>query len=126
MSRETEIKNARIQGTMLGTEDHGIFTCTVTLDYGGSGQSFGGYGLDQPIHRGGKFVCRQGTAWGMEFIKRVLKAIGAGKWEDLPGTHCRVMADYGKVHAIGHIIKDQWFDPVKDLAHLLGEEKADE
>ena len=32
-----EIKNAKIESTMLGTEDHGIMTCYLYLDYGDKG-----------------------------------------------------------------------------------------
>lgn len=120
-----ETKNAVITGTMLGIEDHGIMSCMVFLDYGGGGQAFGGYSLDTPIKdAAGKFLRREGTAYGMEFIARVLRATGAESWEKLKGTHVRVRADYGKVHAIGHIIKDQWFDPVKDLAYFHERESA--
>ncbi len=40
-----EIKNAKIEKTTLGFEDHGIMTLFIYLDYGGSGQGFGGYGF---------------------------------------------------------------------------------
>ena len=46
MSTMEEIKNAIITGTYLGIEDHGILTFWLYLDYGGSGQGFGGYQLD--------------------------------------------------------------------------------
>ena len=45
MSTMEEIKNAIITGTYLGIEDHGILTFWLYLDYGGSGQGFGGYQL---------------------------------------------------------------------------------
>ena len=109
------IKNAVIKGTMLGIEDHGIMTCFLNLDYGGSGQSFGGYSLDGFNESEDK---RVGTAWGMEFIRRVLEVLDVDSWEKIKGTHCRVKADHGKVYRIGHIIKDQWFDPKQDLEYL--------
>lgn len=76
---------------------------TAMLDTrsGSLGQGFGGYGMN------GK--------WGMEFIKSVLKTLEVDSWEQLKGTHCRVDADNGKIHRIGHIIEDKWFDPVEDL-----------
>jgi hypothetical protein len=45
---EIETKNAQIVDTMLGTEDHGIFSFSLNLDYGNSGQNAGGYALDTP------------------------------------------------------------------------------
>ena len=119
MSREREIKNARIESTMLGTEDHGIFTAYVMLDYGGSGQGFGGYALDTWVGPRDGTGARRGTAYGMQWVIEVCRVVGVTKWEDLKGKHVRVDADFGKIYRIGHIIKDVWFDP----AQLLTEEK---
>ena len=112
-----EIKNAKISGTMLGLEDHGIMTCMLYLDYGGSSQGFGGYGFDEYYKKIDK---RLGTAWGMEFIKRVLEICDSEKWEDLKGKYVRADSEFGCVHRIGHITKDIWFDPKVDLKMLEG------
>lgn len=109
-----ETRNVIIESTMLGYEDHGILTCWLTLSYGGSGQGFGGYALDEPVFENGdrsKFKGRVGTAYGMQFVVGVMKAVGAESWENLKGMHCRVECEHVKVHRIGHIIKDQWFNP---------------
>jgi hypothetical protein len=110
-----ETRNAVIIGTMLGIEDHGILTCYVYLDYGDSGhQGFGGYSLDGPRKDGnGKHLGRFGSAFGMEFIRRLLDTLGVETWEKLKGTPCRVVAEYSKVHAIGHFTKNKWFDPAE-------------
>ncbi len=94
---EPDWKNAKIVSTMLGIEDHGIFTASLTLDYGGACQSFGGYCLE------GK------TAY--VFIKGVLEALEIREWEKLPGTYVRVKAEHKGVQAIGHITHDTWFNP---------------
>ena len=39
--------NAMIRSVALEYEDHGILTCWLHLDYGGSCQGFGGYSLDK-------------------------------------------------------------------------------
>lgn len=104
-----EIRNAKISGTMLGFEDHGIMTAMINTMSRSLGQGFGGYCL------GGK--------WGMEFIKAVLKTLDVEKWEQLKGTHCRVDADYSKIYRIGHIIDNKWFDPEKDLAIYIEKKK---
>lgn len=119
---DVEIVNARIDSTMLGVEDHGIMTAMIGLDYGGSHQSFGGYGMDEPIKENGEFKGRRGTAYGCEFIRRVLEVVGVERWEDLKGRHVRVKRPKGlggTIIAIGNIIKDQWFDP-KELASEIG------
>lgn len=94
--RELEIKNAKIISTFLGREDHGIPTCVLTLDYGASGQGFGTYDLRH---------------YGVEMITKIIEAVGASSWEALVGKHCRAKSNHTKVHAIGHIIDDKWYEP---------------
>ena len=106
VANEIETKNARIKGTHLGQEDHGIFTALLHLDYDGAGQSFGGYALDKPDKESG----RLGTEFGCQFIMEVLDTLEVEAWEKLPGTPIRVRASFGKVYAIGHFIKNKWLD----------------
>jgi hypothetical protein len=111
-----ETKNALIESTYLGCEDHGIFTCNLILDYGGGGQRFGGYSMDKHNGERNANSRRIGTAYGCEFIKRILDTLGVESWERLPNTHIRVKAT---VHAIGHILKDKWFSPETDLKDFI-------
>jgi hypothetical protein len=107
-----ETVNARISSTMLGIEDHGIMTAFIHLDYGGAGQGFGGYAFDEWVGErgaGGERICK--GPYGIEFVRFVLKTLGVESWEKLPGTYCRAKQDNGRVYAIGHVLKDQWFDP---------------
>lgn len=112
-----ETKNARITSTTITIEDHGCLSAWLYLDYGGSGQGFGGYALDawDPLLKK-----RVGVAWGCEYLRRILEVLEIGTWEKLPGALIRVRADHGKVHAIGHPLKDQWFSP-DDLRHMIGD-----
>lgn len=98
-----EIKNARITGTMLGTEDHG-------------GYVFDSW--DEVTRR------RVGVAYGCEFILGVLRAVGVGSWEKLIGAHVRIETEGwgGRALRIGHIYKDQWFDP-KALADSMRDQE---
>lgn len=107
MTSLVEVKNAVISRTTLGYEDHGILSAYVGLDYGGSVQSFGGYALDK-YDAGLKR--RIGTAYGTEFIIRVLRVLGVDSWEKVKGQHCRARASTEHVYAIGHILEDRWFN----------------
>ena len=104
-------KNAIIESTFLGKEDHGITTLILTLNYGGSCQGFGMYNLNYPTY-------------GIKFIERILEVLEVESWEGLKGTHCRVIADMHHTEAIGHIIKDQWFNP-KELSQKPEKENED-
>lgn len=106
MSRPTEIVNAQIKRTMLGFEDHGIFTAFLFVEWPGSGCGFGGYHL-------GKDVPDESKGYGAAFIQRILRTVGVEKWEELQGKYIRVESEGlgGGIRRIGHIIEDKWFDP---------------
>jgi len=107
MEEKIEIRNATINSTMLGVEDHGIMTFNLNLDYGNLNQGAGGYALDQYDETQKK---RVGSALGMEMIMQLMKVVGVEKWEDLKGKNIRVQSSWNKVHAIGHFLKDEWLD----------------
>lgn len=106
----SEIENAKITGTMLGNEDHGIFTCYIYLEMDGSGCGFGGYALDTWDKSQEK---RVGVGFGIDFITSVLETVGVEKWEDLKGKYVRVEGEGlgGRILRIGNITKNKWFDP---------------
>ncbi len=114
MAEELEIKNAKITKVRLGYEDHGILTCFLDLDYGSLSQGFGGYTLDSYDEAKKE---RVGTAYGMEFLIRIMKVVGVENWEDLVGKHVRVKTEWTKIHELGNILEDRWFNP-----HALAEE----
>lgn len=81
-------KIGKIEKTFLGYEDHGIFTASLEINYGGSFQSIGGYRLDEPNSVTGK---AHGTAEGLDFITHVIKVAGVNKWEDVKGRTILVL-----------------------------------
>lgn len=109
-------KNAIIRSVSLGYEDHGILTAFVHLDYGGSGQSFGGYCLDRPMPKGAEGGKRRprdpSDACGF-FIARTLDVVGVDSWEKLEGQSVRVRCDgeFGAILALGNFLEDRWFYP---------------
>lgn len=103
------IKNAKIQSTMLGREDHGIMTFMIYIDAGNLFCGVGGYYLDEFDSTTKTRVFR---AESMEVISKILEVVGVDKWEDLPGQYIR-FEDNGCgsiVTKIGNIIDDKWFD----------------
>ena len=114
----TKIVNAKIIDTMLGFEDHNIFTFMLTFEMDGTGQGYGGYALDKWDEIRHK---RIGSKLGTEAVMRILKTVGVDKWERLKGQYVRLQygdQGSGKIVAVGHIIKDQWFcmpDVLRDM-----------
>ena len=116
----TTIENGKITGTMLGTEDHGILTFYLHVEFENGGCAFGGYSLDGYDKQTKKRVA---TGCGLQAIAEVMKCAGVSKWEDLKGTYIRCEHEGwgGKIVRIGNLIKDQWFSLEEFFAEARGE-----
>lgn len=109
-----EIKNAVIEDAKLTSGDHGLLSGWVYLDYGGSGQGFGGYSLYLPkSFRHHKILSPAG-----HFIWRVMEIAGVDDWSKLKGKTIRVDANHCGVKGIGHIVRDDWFYPEIDFKNI--------
>jgi hypothetical protein len=80
---------ATIKSTALGFEDHGILTAWLHCEWQGGGIGVGGFCLDQTT--GKPDYARQGTAYGLDHIIRLIETVGVSKWEDLRGKHVIVL-----------------------------------
>jgi hypothetical protein len=116
--------NAVIQKATITNDDHGMLTVWVMLDYGGSGQGFGGYTLHLP--KTSRHYSMEGPAG--HFIWRVMEVAGVSQWDQLNGKCIRVRRTRdglgGDIEAIGHIVKDDWFCPKDDFAKYRDQEAA--
>lgn len=110
---EPETRNAVITGVALSTADHGCLSGWVYLDYGSTGQGFGGHMLYSPSPKRSKDPNFAG-----HFIWRVLEVVGVTEWGELKGKTVRVKASHSQVQAIGHIVKDIWFIPGEEFRRM--------
>jgi hypothetical protein len=114
MTNRLEVRNAAITSVSIDTER--CLSAWLHLDYGGTGQGFGGYALYTP-HLKDKRLALRGNYAGV-FIQRCIEVGGVDKWEQLPGKTIRVRHEWSKIHAIGHIIKDDWFEPAVEFEKI--------
>lgn len=121
--RDIETRNAVIEKATITNDDHGLLSAWLHLDYGGSGQGFGGYCLYLPGSFTHHAESMQANFAG-HFIWRVMEIAGVSEWSQLKGKTIRVRCEHSKVHAIGHIVKDDWFNPSDDFERMKPAEKA--
>ena len=82
----------------------------------GSGQGFGGFALYLP--KSYRHHNPAGPNYAGHFIWRVMEIAGVSEWSQLKGKTIRVRQEHRTIHAIGHIVKDDWFSPAVDFAGM--------
>jgi hypothetical protein len=108
MKEEYTMQNAVIISTDIRIE-RGFAVCAwVHLGYDNGGQGFGGNVLLNISDLSPK---EKVTAnYGIDYIARIMTTIEVESWNDLVGKSCRVMQTSSHVLAIGHYLKNQWFN----------------
>ena len=112
------IKNAVIESARITSDSHGSLGAWLILDYGGSGQGFGGWVLYLPK----SFTHHELKSVAGHFIYRVMEIAGVAEWDELAGKTIRARGDDTGIEAIGHIVKDDWFCPRDDFADNRSED----
>lgn len=106
------IQNAIISAATLRIERGFILDSWVHCDYGGCSQGFGGFALYLNKTAKHHSVLSEAGHW----IYRVMEIAGVEDWAHLKGRAIRVRATDGRINAIGHIIKEDWFFPDFDFS----------
>lgn len=110
-----EIRNAIIESASINDAERGLLTAWLQLSYGGAGQGFGGYALYLPK----SYSHHDVMSHAGHFIWRCMEVAGVSSWEAIKGKMIRVKLDKpgfgGRILAIGHIVKDDWFYPARDF-----------
>lgn len=92
---QSEIKNARISDVFLGFQDHGIFTCMITVDYDGSSQAVPALNLSKNAS---------------SYLIQLLNTFQVSSFDLIKGQYCRVKLEDGMITHIGHIVNNVWLD----------------
>ena len=120
--KDIEIKNAVIKSAEITMAERGILDCWLQLDFGGTGQGFGGYALYLPK----SFSHHQVLSVAGHHIFRILEIAGVEKWSQLKGRAIRVEGSCSKIERIGHIVKDDWYCPSTDFKAALDSSANDQ
>jgi hypothetical protein len=107
------IMNAVIESVEINDADRGMLTAWLHLSYGGTAQGFGGYALYLPK----SYKHHAKISYAGHFIWRCMEIAGVTSWDDVAGKTIRVEKEdkWGSIIRIGHIVKDDWFDPKKEM-----------
>ena len=84
MNQEKEL--GKITKVSIEIEDHGILTFWLNFDFGGSGQGFGGYAIENDL--------------GTKAIRKIMETVGVDAWEKIPGHEMYVHRENGIIRAI--------------------------
>ena len=105
------VQNAVITDVSLTMLNAGCLTFHLLLEGDGWSCSFGERVIGKG-YLGAKPEELQGSERGLAALMRVMQICGVESWEDVPGCYVRAVSDgWGSnVTAIGHIIKNDWFD----------------
>lgn len=108
--------NAQIESAEIVIERGFVLSAWIHLNYGGMGQGFGGYSLHLGKTSSHHEASKNRNCAGI-FIMRVMEIAGVEKWSDLVGKTIRVdkIDEWGSIVRIGHIMKDEWFEPEAEL-----------
>lgn len=109
--KDYEIKNAIIESVVLEKGDRGVLQCWLHLNYGGSGQGFGGYSLYIPE----SYTHHELKSFAGHFIFRCMEIADVQDWSHMKGKCIRVKSNSYGIKAIGHIINEDWFEPSLDF-----------
>lgn len=97
---------ATVRSTQLGQEDHGILTMYTNLEWPGGGVSLGGFTLDAPQFEvpgdsTSKFLGRKPTAYGFDYVLRVMEIAGVSSYERIAGQRVLALFEYSDHGTLG-------------------------
>lgn len=117
-----EIKNAVIVSAEIDKGDKGILSVWIRVEHDSGYQGFGGHALYYPKKSDIQNWIQNGGSHAGHFIFRCLQIAGVDGWHELVGKTIRVKGSRHGIKAIGHIVKDDWFNHSEDFSNTDKEE----
>lgn len=119
------VTNAIIERADIRFDRGFILTVWLGLKFDGTGQVFGGYSLGgSPFDKTAKVAEHERqTNIAADFIGGCMAVADVESWKDLQGKIIRVGKDdeWGTILAIGHAVKDRWYEPKARMEMLTAE-----
>jgi len=112
------VDRAVVLGSRLGITDNGVLTAVLLCRLIATREEIETPAIVLDVQAG---ESRRGTAYGCEYVRRLMEAAGVTRWEDLPGTVVRLDVDRSQsypVQAIGHATANIWLDPYALAAEM--------
>jgi hypothetical protein len=106
-----ETINAVIESAEITSDEHGCLSAWLFLEFAAGSQGFGGYVLYLPK----SFKHHEFKSAAGHFIFRCMEIAGVTEWSKLAGKTLRIRREAGLIQSIGHIVKDDWFNPSEDF-----------
>lgn len=121
--------NAEIESADIRFDRGFILTCWITLKWEDAGQGIGGYVLGgSPFDETAACAAHQDQPnLAADFIGGMMAVGGVEKFSDLKGKIVRVgkSSEWGDIVALGHPVKDRWYEPKERFCFLLNSRDAD-
>lgn len=95
-------KLARVKDTMLGFEDHGIFTFAIHLEYYSAPEEINGRFYVGRQSGGQAAGLRGGDVQGM--VSEILKAVGVSEWDHLKGKMVWALSTNSGVYGLAGVL----------------------
>ena len=119
------ITNAEITDAILGFDRGFILSCHLQLAFNGFSQGFGGFVLGGSPFDESAVCARHMDQRNLaaDFIGGVFAVAGVTLFSDLKGKIIRIRKDdeWSPIRAIGHPVRDLWYDPTERLSALTSE-----
>lgn len=90
MGKLDKIQLGKVKSIFFGREGHGILSFMIDIDFGGTGQGFGGYCLDTYCKEKNR---RMGHASGTDLVLRLLDLFAVDELNSIVGRYVYALRD---------------------------------